>query len=417
MTRLFFSLYLFIALSLVALTVGLEQFFPVNSPVLTESQQAWLALLKQYQDDSTKLANVLTAANLNFEIIDTSAMAVSQSVAGQLAQQEIVQGFYEDYWQVYVPTSDASVAVVRFSEFPSRPGNWWLYSSIFFILLGVAIAIWIYPLWRDLSRLVSATRNLGPDGGISVPALSGNSPLSNIAKALDDLSRNVKLLLNNQRELAGAVTHEFKTPLARLKFALAGDNGLSEAEVTDARKDIDELDKLVQEMLDFTRLNAHQPELLMETIPLIPFCQQRVSLLQPNSNKRVSVSGDAAELIGDSHLLARATDNLLANAIRHAKHKVEVVIEQSPSGVSVHVDDDGEGIDDRYKETVFDAFFRPDSSRSRHHGGAGLGLAIVKRIMHWHGGTCAASDSDLGGARITLHFTTHPYHGNKGRCE
>ncbi|WP_414828462.1 ATP-binding protein [Alteromonas sp. H39] len=410
MTRLFFSLYLFIALSLVTLTVGLEQFFPVDSPALTESQQAWLTLLKQQQESSAKLARVLTEANLSFDIIDSDAMAVSHSVASQLAKQELVQGFYEEYWQVYVPTSDAKVVTVTFSEYPARPGNWWLYSSIFFILLGVAIAIWIYPLWRDLSSLVTATRNLGPDGGITVPTLSTNSPLSNIARALDDLSQNVKMLLNNQRELAGAVTHEFKTPLARLKFALAGENGMSEAEATEARKDIDELDKLVQEMLDFTRLNAHRPELLMESIPLIPFCQQRASLIQPHSNKILTVSGDATELTGDSHLLARATDNLLANAVRHAHHRVEIIIERTPSGISLHVDDDGDGIEDACKEMVFDAFFRPDSARSRHQGGAGLGLAIVKRIMHWHGGTCAATDSKSGGARISLHFPTNATH-------
>lgn len=412
MTRLFFSLYLFIALSLVTLTVGLEQFFPVNSPTLSESQQAWLELLQRQQGDSTNLKRILTDANLDFELVDSNAVALSQSVASQLAQQQLVHGFYEDYWQVYVPTSDGNVGIVRFSELSSRPGNWWLYSSIFFILLGVAIAIWIYPLWRDLSRLVSATQNLGPDGGMTVPELSPNSPLSNIATALNDLSRNVKLLLNNQRELAGAVTHEFKTPLARLKFALAGDNGMTKAEVVDARKDIDELDELVQEMLDFTRLNAHQPELLMESIPLIPFCEQRISLLQPTSDKVLSVSGSECELIGDSHLLARATDNLLANAIRHANRQVEVIIEATPTGICLHVDDDGSGIDDAYKETVFDAFFRPDSARSRHHGGAGLGLAIVKRIMHWHGGTCVAADSKLGGARISLQFPNHTLSGN-----
>ena len=412
MTRLFFSLYLFIALSLVTLTVGLEQFFPVNSPALTESQQAWLTLLKQHQSDSTKLARVLANANLSFDIIDNNALAVSQSVASQLAQQELVQGFYNEEWKIYVPTSDAKVAILTFSEYAPRPGNWWLYSSIFFILLGVAIAIWIYPLWRDLSRLVSATRNLGPDGGMSVPTLSTNSPLSNIARALDDLSRNVKLLLNNQRELAGAVTHEFKTPLARLKFAMATENGMSEGEVTEARNDIDELDKLVQEMLDFTRLNAHKPELLMESIPLVPFCQQRVSMIASHSDKTLSVSGEAIELIGDSHLLARATDNLLANAVRHAHQNVNIIIEQTSSGISLHVDDDGDGIDDAFKETVFDAFFRPDSARSRHQGGAGLGLAIVKRIMHWHGGSCTASDSASGGARITLHFPAHSSPGN-----
>ncbi|MCU7555349.1 ATP-binding protein [Alteromonas sp. ASW11-19] len=404
MTRLFFSLYVVIVLSLITLSVGLEQLLPVSKPALNESEQAWLKLLQAHRNQPRVLTELLDQAGVPHKKIPSQSLALGPSVSASLARGELVHGFYEQQWKIYIPVHKSEVITATFSYSEDTSGYWWLYSSLFFILLGVVIAVWIYPLWRDLGKLVKSTRKLETDGSLHVPALSRSSPLYAVSYALDELSQNVKTLLHNQRELTGAVTHEFKTPLARMKFALATDAGLNADQVQDLISDVDELDALVQEMLDFTRLNVLEPDLLIESIPLIALCQQRINALTIRKDINITVTGDEVELIADSHLVARALDNLLTNAVRHATERVVVVVTADTTHIELHVDDDGPGIPEEHKSAVFDAFYRPDPARSRQGGGAGLGLAIVRRVMQWHGGMCSAADSSLGGARLTLQF-------------
>lgn len=405
MTRLFLSLYLFIALSLIILSAGLERvFFTQNTATLSNSQQAWLNTFTFYQDSPEALKALLTQAQFEVTFTQLEDITASDSIYEQLSDGCIINGFSKGVWQVYIPTKNSIVFDVKMLQPQDNTNEWWLYSGVFFVLLGVVIAIWIYPFWRDLRKLIKTTGDLHADGSLQIPTLPQRSPLFGIANALEALSLNVKSLLQNQRELSGAVTHEFRTPLARLKFALADDNDLTPKQLDAVRQDIDELDQLIQEMLDFTKLDVHQPELHIEDIPLVELCQQRICKFQSASEHNISVSGQPATLTADGHYIARALDNLLSNAVRHGHSKIEVKIEQTYSETLIHVDDDGLGIKDKHKTSVFNPFYRPDAARDREQGGAGLGLAIVQRIQHWHNGECTVGDSTLGGARFTLRY-------------
>lgn len=404
MTRLFISLYLFIALSLVGLSAGLDRLFWDRSDTLTTEQQAWLKSFEALQVQPESLQDFLTTANLDYTIETLGEVALASSIRQQIEQQTIVQGFSDTQWLIYVPITEQRLATIRFSRDNQEINDWWLYSSVFFLLLGGLIAVWLYPLWRDLSKLTDATRELGDDGHLPLPNLSSRSPLRDIYRALSELSQKVAALLKNQRELTGAVTHEFRTPLARLKFALAEDGPLNPRQMGAIRDDLSELECLVQEMLDFTRLDVHKPELHIESIPLFELCEQRIKLSSAHSNIAISLSGDKPIYNADGHLISRALDNLLSNAIRHAKQSVNVSIEESSSSVCIAVDDDGEGIPEKYREMVFKPFYRPDTARNRSSGGAGLGLAIVKRIQQWHQGDCFVTDSPLKGTKIVLRY-------------
>lgn len=408
MTRLFLSLYLFIAISLVILSAGLERvFFTQSAATLSNAQQAWINTFESYQSSPDLLKTLLDSANFEVNSTQLSDITASESIHQQLSDGLIVYGFSGDVWQVYIPIENDNALDVRMPQPVDTTSNWWLYSGVFFVLLGVLIAIWIYPLWRDLRKLIKTTGDLHADGSLEIPKLSQRSPLLGIANALEALSLNVKSLLQNQRELSGAVTHEFRTPLARLKFALADDNGLNAEQLKDVRQDIDELDQLIQEMLDFTKLDVHQPELHIEDIPLIALCEQRAEKFESSTQHAISVSGQSALLTADGHFIARAVDNLLSNAIRHAKSQITISVQQTNTDILIHVDDDGLGIMDKHKAAVFSPFYRPDADRNRMQGGAGLGLAIVQRIQHWHQGQCSVENSSLGGARFTLKYPKH----------
>jgi signal transduction histidine kinase len=115
-----------------------------------------------------------------------------------------------------------------------------------------------------------------------------------------------------------------------------------------------------------------------------------------------SVEGDGATAIVDQALVARAVRNLLANAVRHATHQVRATVSATDDALWLHVDDDGAGIDPAQREEMFRRFARLDEARTADRGGAGLGLAIVASVAAVHHGGTEASDSPLGGARLSL---------------
>jgi len=104
----------------------------------------------------------------------------------------------------------------------------------------------------------------------------------------------------------------------------------------------------------------------------------------------------------NGHLIERASQNLITNAIRYADNLVEIKANIQNNQLIISVSDDGCGIDGEDEESIFQAFTRLDKSRNKQQGGFGLGLAIVKRIMDWHQGQCTIEKSTLAGAKFSL---------------
>jgi len=100
--------------------------------------------------------------------------------------------------------------------------------------------------------------------------------------------------------------------------------------------------------------------------------------------------------------LERVIRNLVRNALRHATGRIEVVVEERGKTLAIHVDDDGPGVPEEKRGSVFKPFMRLDKSRNRKSGGYGLGLAIAQRITLWHRGRLKITRSPLKGARFTL---------------
>ena len=104
----------------------------------------------------------------------------------------------------------------------------------------------------------------------------------------------------------------------------------------------------------------------------------------------------------DAHFINRAFSNLLTNGVKYGKGKLQVSLLSDGQQCSLIVEDNGPGVDDDFKEIIFDAFSRYDKSRGKDTGGFGLGLAIVSKIMLWHNGSATVENSELGGAKFIL---------------
>lgn len=216
--------------------------------------------------------------------------------------------------------------------------------------------------------------------------------------------------LISQRDLLHGVAHEFRSPMARIQFAL---DLLDDAE-DDERSllmdklhgDLEELDTMVKELLSYSRLQHGEVELDLSKHALAELIQDAIEKVQdfyPEVDYRCRVPEEILCRV-DRKLALRVIVNILRNAGRFAQHRCEITVSRESLGIRVSIDDDGPGIPPGKRDRILEPFTRLDPSRSRDSGGSGLGLAIVNRIMVLHRGEVHIDDSPMGGARIELLF-------------
>jgi signal transduction histidine kinase len=227
--------------------------------------------------------------------------------------------------------------------------------------------------------------------------------------------------LASQKELLANVSHELRTPVARIAVVVEMALDASSPELlAEISTDLKELEKLLEEILEFARLDfgdlsqiGHQSSFSPVPISLFEVAQNEVKktrLLHPQRAIVLNGDRDSSIVAGEGHLLTRVVRNLLENAIKYSpmRHPIEVSIETSPTCVGLSVRDRGSGIDAADLPHVFMPFYRADKSRRSSTGGAGLGLALTKRIVERHGGEITLESAIHEGttARVILPIYT-----------
>ncbi|WP_260434928.1 ATP-binding protein [Burkholderia sp. Bp8992] len=320
----------------------------------------------------------------------------------------------------YMPLADGSVLHARPIEPPDLDIR--IYAYLLLALAALfAVALWIHYHWRDIRRLQDAARAFGAGTLSTRMKLSGKSNIYELSKQFNDMAERIEASIKQQREMMHGISHELKTPLARLEFGLAllaepDETGRMRERRDALRRDVRELDELVTELLTIGRLEQGASELApMEIVvdALIDSVAGNVANDVADRGITLDVSAHAAPAthVCDPKLVARALLNLIRNGARYASHTVLLAAASDATGALVlSVDDDGPGIPAAEHARVFEPFQRLDSSRDRQTGGFGLGLAIVRRVAQVHGGDVRLEDSPLGGARfvITLPALTLP---------
>ena len=286
--------------------------------------------------------------------------------------------------------------------------------------LGLSLTgLILYLLVRRLERRLQALEDaaaLIANGRLEARApTQGADSVGRLASTFNAMAEQLQRLLNVQREMVRAVSHELRTPVARLRFGL---EMIGDAHSDEARRkymegmdgDIQELDKLVDEMLVYARLEQGSPELDYQVVDLRCLLDQVIEELAPlRAHIRVERgqchdAPDGGALVeAEPRYLHRALQNLLSNAMRHAESRVRLTYRIGHKRCRIDVEDDGPGVPEEAWERVFTPFLRLDDSRTRASGGHGLGLSIVRRIIYWHAGRAHVGRSaSLGGAQFSL---------------
>ncbi|MCC5827267.1 ATP-binding protein [Alkalimonas sp.] len=401
MQRLFLQFYLFLLVLLIALGWSIEQLWQLWSkeelpPSVGLWQQQIELVMQQPVGEMPVLlalpAQALPLDGVSFPAAEWQALEQGEVIPlfGQQNELYLFARQQDQLWQ-FGPVQLESPSPLRL----------WL-TLLFFVLLGIAVALWLWPLARDIRQLQRDLSVVGR-GKPSQVSLPSYSMLAPIADSMQQMQAQIQRLLSLQKEMTHAVSHELRTPLARLSFALEMASQLSDKERQLMQQDVLVLQRLVDEMLDYARLEVAMPQLRPVPVDL-------TELLQSLQEQLALLPGPAIELAvpqpcccrADGHYLERALVNLLQNAKGFARSRILVTVELKPGQLWLHVDDDGPGVPDALQQEITKPFQRLDEPRRAGTGGFGLGLAIVSRIMEWHQGRLAIGQSPLGGARFSL---------------
>lgn len=273
------------------------------------------------------------------------------------------------------------------------------------ILTGFALS---WPLVRRLGKLERIADRISAGDLEARADVSSKDAVGRLARRFNAMADQVQLLLEKQQQLIQGVSHELRTPAARIRFGL---EMLQRAENEEERtkridaidEDLDELDRLVGELLLYIKSGNHALRLERREVEApreLRDLLKRQGELRPDIDCALQTDDGHISVNADRQHFRRAMRNLLDNALRHAKSRVVVDLRREADGVLVAVSDDGPGVAKEDRERIFEPFSRVDASRSREFGGTGLGLAIVQRVLEAHGGTVQVETAAGGGARF-----------------
>ncbi len=284
----------------------------------------------------------------------------------------------------------------------------------------MAMLAWLLSLMltRPIHALRRAALRLGEgclDARAPASVAARGDEIGDLARAFDQMAERLAGLVNSHKQLLRDVSHELRSPLARLRVALE----LARNETGDAARpeldrialEADRLDDLIGEVLALARLeqgaadarreHVNIPELLREVVADAAFEAE-------HAGKRVRLAGElpAVAIRGDRAWLARALDNVIRNAIRHAPPETGVDIQARVEGgvLRIVVRDHGPGVRPEALARLFEPFFRAGGEGEGH----GLGLAIARRVALAHGGDITAENATDGGLRVCIRLPLSP---------
>ena len=308
-----------------------------------------------------------------------------------------------------------------------RPGFPWTNVLLTIVVSGmVCFAMARYlaaPLRevRDVSYRLAAgdlQARVGPAVGVR------RDEIGDLVRDFDRMAARIEALVHSQNQLLSDISHELRSPLARLNVSLelarrrAGDAAQPDLDRLEA--EASRMTELIGRILALSRAETPDAAHPFELVDL----REVVSVVADNAEYEAQEQGKTVRfecladplVMGDAELLASAVDNVVRNALRYtpATSSVDVRLEVVESEAVLAVRDHGPGVPEGELERIFTPFHRVDAGRGRDAGGAGLGLAIARRAVALHKGSLSAALAESGGLVVTMRLpltsVSHPVH-------
>ena len=267
------------------------------------------------------------------------------------------------------------------------------------IVFGTSFLV-VRRIARPLAETAAAVEAFRGAEGFSPLPEKGPRELVTLAQSFNHMAREISELLSNRTTLLAGISHDLRTPLARMRLAVELlPEDVDPELVGRMAGNLERMDELIGDALRFARGAGEAPQELL----LKPYVESIVA--EVDETIAVDWRGDEqVRGMVPPGALARVLVNLIDNAREHAEAaRVSVRV---GADVAVHILDGGPGIPEADREKVFQPFFRLDRGRGRSTGGSGLGLAIVHQLCSAHGWRVGIDASDSGGADVWIAFST-----------
>lgn len=285
---------------------------------------------------------------------------------------------------------------------------------LFYVAIVFLLLLWLFPLIRRLHALATAAKQFG-EGKLDKRILThSRSQLYDIESEFNRMAQRIQDLVDDNKLLSSAVSHDLRTPLARLRFGI---DALSEQVhepvhldyVHRISHDLLLMEELVEVLLEFAQLEQRLNQLPLTKVSLIELLEACIQDSQSGTRHSIVFNASASDiqLMAESRYLKMMLNNVLDNAIKFAHSQIEITVDSTSESATLCIEDDGPGFNGADTERLIKPFEKgvhPHSTTPV--GGHGIGLAIVHRIALWHNIRLTISDSGtLTGARVCLCFS------------
>lgn len=300
--------------------------------------------------------------------------------------------------------------------------------STFFVSIPLSFLMaWFFT--RPIKKLQLATSELSKDlnDKSSLHKITPRSDeFGDLAKDFEKMAHHLDGIIRSKNRLLGDLSHELKTPLARLQLAIGLANQKNSdgdiEELARIKLEADRMNQMITSVLDYSRTDQLSTEPRMEQFDLSELIESVITDADFEAETRkieiISRVKRNLSFKGDRVLLLSCIENIIRNALRYTSTKIEVSCDlhsldkpnqdlETENFIRIVICDDGSGIHESELEKIFDSFYRPQIDRSRESGGVGLGLSIAKKAVRVHEGKISAKNNQPNGLRVTIDLPTN----------
>lgn len=283
----------------------------------------------------------------------------------------------------------------------------WTFLPYYFLVIGATgVLCWLASVAVvSPVRRIAASIALFGHGNLSVRVnTKRQDEIGQLGSSFDEMAERLQRMILNERRLLADISHELRSPLARLKFAvkLARTSGDRDAALDRINRDVDRIAALVAGIVEITLAEGNQYGQDTEIVRIddvVNEVNHDCTLEAEARSCRIVLNGGSrGEILGNRELLRRAVENVLRNGIRYSPEQstIDLAIAEDSDSVDIAIRDYGPGVPEGTLTRIFDPFFRVEEARDALGGGSGLGLSIAKRAVQVHHGTITAENASPG---------------------